>query len=180
MQVTNVKPAMQGRTRSGEKKAWSLFFMALPLMALVVLFRYIPLFGWVLSLFEYKPGTPLFKNTYVGLKYFQMFFTSKDTIRVLVNTFVFSGISFCALILPLLMAVLLNEIGSARFRKLSQTMTTLPHFISWIIVYSIAFNHDRLGKGITGIRKVGNIHEKISNGDHWRGQYLPERACTRV
>ena len=89
MQVTNVKPAMQGRTRSREKKAWSLFFMALPLMALVVLFRYIPLFGWVLSLFEYKPGTPLFKNTYVGLKYFQMFFTSKDTIRVLVNTFVF-------------------------------------------------------------------------------------------
>ena len=140
MQVTNIKPAMQGKTRSKEKISWSLFFMALPLMALVVLFRYIPLFGWVLSLFEYKPGTPLFKNTYVGLKYFQMFFTSRDTIRVLVNTFVFSGISFCALILPLLMAVLLNEIGSARFRKLSQTMTTLPHFISWIIVYSIAFN----------------------------------------
>lgn len=123
-----------------KKKSWHLFFMALPPMLLVVLFRYIPLFGWVLSLYEYRPGTPIFQNKFVGLKYFEMFIRSKDTLRVLTNTFIFSGISFCALVLPMLMAILLNEIPNRRFRKISQTFTTLPHFISWIIVYSIAFN----------------------------------------
>ena len=127
-------------TEKKKKKSWKLFFMILPLMVLVILFRYIPLFGWILSFYEYKPGTPIFQNTFVGLKNFKMFLHSKDTIRVLANTFIFSSISFVALVLPMMLAMLLNEIPNAHFRKLSQTLTTLPHFISWIIVYSIAFN----------------------------------------
>jgi putative aldouronate transport system permease protein len=132
-------PLSLGRPRK-TKKAWHLFYIALPLMILVVLFRYVPLFGWALSLFEYHLGTPIFENKFVGLKYFKMIFQNKDTARVMINTIVFALISFATLPLPMLLAIFLNELPGRRFRKLSQTLSTLPYFISWIIVYSIAFN----------------------------------------
>lgn len=121
------------------KKNWYLLLLALIPMLLVVLFRYIPLFGWVLSLYEYRPGTPIFENKFVGLKYFEMIFTGRDMGRVMLNTITFAAISFLSLPLPMLLAMLLNEMSSTRFRKLSQTLSTLPHFIGWVIVYALAF-----------------------------------------
>ena len=123
-----------------KRKAWNLFFLALPLMLLVFMFNYVPLLGWVLSLFEYIPGTPLLKNKFVGLKYFRILFTSRDMARVMFNTIMFSLIRLALLACPMFFAGLLNEIGSKRFRKSIQTLTTLPYFISWIIVYSLAFS----------------------------------------
>lgn len=122
-----------------KKKNWQLFFILLPLMILVVLFHYVPLGGWVLSLFEYKPGSPLTQDQFVGLKFFKMILTKSATRRVLTNTLIFSSLDFLTLPLPMLLAILLNEIKSNRFRKAAQVITTLPHFISWIIVYSLAF-----------------------------------------
>ncbi len=125
--------------RSRKKKNWQLFFILLPLLVLVILFHYVPLAGWVLSLFEYKPGYPLLQNKFVGLKYFQMILTKSATRRVMRNTLIFSSLDFLTLPLPMLLAILLNEIRSNRFRKMAQVVTTLPHFISWVIVYSLAF-----------------------------------------
>ena len=121
------------------KLNWNLFFLALPFMFLLVLFRYIPLFGWSLSLYEYRAGTPIFQNQFVGFKYFRLLFTSRDFFRVLKNTATFSLLNYILLPLPMIFAILLNEIPSRRFRRVSQTLTTLPYFISWIIVYSLAF-----------------------------------------
>ncbi len=125
--------------RGRKRRAWNLFFLALPLMVIVLFISYVPLFGWFLSLIEYKPGYPLLANEFVGLKYFKMLLMNKDILRVLGNTVIFSTISFLALPLPMLLAILLNEIDSRRFRKFAQIFTTLPYFISWVIVYSIAF-----------------------------------------
>ena len=122
-----------------KKRAWNLFFLALPLMILVILFRYLPLAGWIVSLYEYKAGYSLFACDFVGLKYFRLLFTSADFMRVMKNTLIFAVIGFVALPLPMLLAILLNEIGNSKFRRIAQTLTTLPHFLSWIIVYSIAF-----------------------------------------
>lgn len=122
-----------------KKKNWQLLLILLPLMVLVVLFHYVPLGGWVLSLFEYKPGYPLSQDQFVGLKFFKMILTKSATRRVLTNTLIFSSLDFLTLPLPMLLAILLNEIKSNRFRKAAQVVTTLPHFISWIIVYSLAF-----------------------------------------
>lgn len=125
--------------RIRRRKRWDLFFIALPLMALVFVFSYLPLFGWLLSFFEFRPGTPLFENKFVGLKYFELILTSRDIRRVMTNTVIFALINFCLLPLPMLFAIMLNEINHSGFRKVTQTLTTLPHFISWIIVYSLAF-----------------------------------------
>jgi putative aldouronate transport system permease protein len=121
------------------KQGWNLFFLALPFMVLVILFRYVPLAGWILSFYEYRAGTFLFKNPFVGLKYFQILLSSGDFYRVLKNTAIFSLLNYVLLPLPMIFAILLNEIPFKNFRRVSQTLTTLPHFISWIIVYSLAF-----------------------------------------
>ncbi|MGI6173390.1 MAG: ABC transporter permease [Christensenellales bacterium] len=134
--MTATSRAIGGRKK---RRRWELFFVAFPLMCIVLVFNYVPLFGWALSVFEYKPGTPLTQNEFVGLKYFQMILNSKDIRRVLTNTMIFSGLNFVLMPLPMLFAILLNEIQSTGFKKVTQTLTTLPHFISWIIVYSLAF-----------------------------------------
>lgn len=145
-----------------KKKAWHLFWLAMPLMAFVILFQYVPLFGWILSVFEYKPGTPLFKCEFVGLKYFQLIFTGKDMARALTNTLVFSTIKLVLLVCPMIFAILLNEIRSNRYRKCVQTLTTLPYFISWIIVYSLSFSlfsNEGLITNMLGMRKSLLINE---------------------
>lgn len=126
--------------RKGKKKVWNLFFLALPLMIFVVLFNYVPLAGWVLSLFEYVPGTPLLENKFIGLKYFELIFKNRDMGRVMTNTVIFSSINLVLMICPMLFAILLNEIGNSKFKRLAQTVTTLPHFISWVIVFSLSFS----------------------------------------
>lgn len=122
-----------------KKKSWQLFFIMLPLILIVILFNYVPLAGWVLALFDYKPGRSLLQTEFIGLKYFQMILTKSATKRVMKNTLIFSALDFLALPLPMFLAMLLNEIKSNKFRKVAQVITTMPHFISWVIVYSLAF-----------------------------------------
>lgn len=115
--------------------------MALPLMTLVFLFNYVPLLGWSLAFFDYRPGIPLLQNPFVGLRFFQMFLTDTiDTMRVLQNTLIFGTINIILSPMPMILAILINELRVAFFKKIVQTTTTLPHFVSWVIVFSIAFN----------------------------------------
>jgi ABC-type polysaccharide transport system permease subunit len=122
-----------------KRKPWNLFFLALPLMVFVVFFNYVPLAGWGLSFLEYHPGTPILQNKFVGLDNFKLIFASRDMVRVMANTLILSGLNFILMVCPLIFAILLNEISSKNFRRIAQTLTTLPHFISWVIVYSLAF-----------------------------------------
>jgi ABC-type polysaccharide transport system permease subunit len=122
-----------------KKYNWTYFYLALPFMLIIILFRYIPLFGWVLSLYEFRPGTPLTETPFVGLKYFKMLAASRDFFRTFKNTMIFSVLGYVLLPLPMIFAILLNEVTGSKARKVFQTLTTLPHFISWVIVYSLAF-----------------------------------------
>ncbi len=111
----------------------------MPLVVVVLLTAYVPIGGWIISLFNYKPGIPLFQNEYIGFKFFKEIFSDVDIWRTLTNTLIFSGIQFLLMPLPMLFAIALNEITKSRYRRIVQTMTTLPHFVSWVIVYSMAF-----------------------------------------
>lgn len=127
------------RPHKRRRKNYTLLLLAAIPMLLVVLFRYVPLFGWILSVLEYRVGTPILQSPFVGMKFFNMIFHGRDMGRVMINTVIFALISFAFLPLPMLLAILLNEIPGARFRKTAQTLTTLPYFIGWIITYSLAF-----------------------------------------
>lgn len=119
------------------------FLYILPFLILVLIFSYYPLYGWVYAFFDYKPPFPLSWDKFVGLKWFKSMVENevklKQLLMVLRNTFAMSGISLLFSWFPMIFAVFLNEIKCKPFKKFVQTVTTLPNFISWILVYSIAY-----------------------------------------
>lgn len=117
-----------------------LTLLALPFVVFVFLFSYVPLLGWGLAFFDYKPGLSLDKIKFVGFKYFRlMFFYKEDILNALLNTLVLSFLSMAVSVLPIVFAILLTELRHSRMRKAIQTVVTLPHFVSWIIVYALCF-----------------------------------------
>ncbi|MDR2750996.1 MAG: ABC transporter permease subunit, partial [Clostridiales bacterium] len=106
-------------------------------------FCYLPLAGWSYAFFDYKAGIRLFDNPFVGFKHFQSLFANPviraDIARVMKNTIGMSLIGIGTSWLPMFVAIFLAEIGSGVYRKIVQTVTTIPYFISWILVYSLAY-----------------------------------------
>lgn len=129
------------KLRAGSiKPKYRLFLMALPFIIFVFAFAYVPIFGWVYGLFDYKPGLPLSEMEFVGLENFKKIFSDwRDLSRVLRNTLIMSGLGLLAAPIPMFFAIFLNEIRVPIFKKFVQTTTTLPYFISWIIVFSLSF-----------------------------------------
>lgn len=125
--------------------------MSVPFLAIVFVFSYFPLYGWIYSFFDYRAGLDLFQCKFVGLKYFQQIIGNpvlfKDMIRVLRNTFAMSLLGILTSPLPMVFAILLTEARTRWFRRIVQTLSTLPNFISWIMVYSIMWAMLSVGDG---------------------------------
>lgn len=125
------------------EEKYRLFLMFLPVLVLTVIFCYLPLYGWRFAFFDYKVGDALTSENFVGFKWFSYLFTNEatrnDLLRVLRNTLVMSGLGIATSWLPIAFAILLAELRSSRFQRLVQTLTTIPNFISWVLVYAIAF-----------------------------------------
>jgi putative aldouronate transport system permease protein len=121
---------------------YKLFLMFLPFAALCFVFSYLPLFGWRYAFFDYHAGGTLSSDNFVGFKWFTSLFqnqaTRNDVVRVLRNTLAMSGLGIITSWFPMAFAILLNEIKNVRFRRIVQTFTTIPNFISWVLVYAIA------------------------------------------
>ena len=122
---------------------YRLFLMILPFLVLVVLFAYLPLFGWRYAFFDYEPGFALSWDDFVGFKWFRYLFnnvaTRRDIVRVMQNTFAMSGLGIASSWLPIVFAIFLSELKSKSFKRGVQTLTTIPNYISWVLVYSVAF-----------------------------------------
>ena len=121
-----------------ESKDYKLLWMAIPFITIVFLFSYVPIFGWIYSFFDYVPGVSIFDCDFVGLEYFKLILKDDNVLRALKNTFVFAIINICLTPLPMLLAILLNELRNGLVKKFVQTFTTLPNFISWVIIFSLA------------------------------------------
>lgn len=126
-------------TMTKPRKDYKLLYYALPFMIIVLLFNYVPIFGWIYALFDYVPGVKLNDSEFVGLEYFKLIFTDANVWRSLTNTFVFAILGILFSPLPMFFAILLNEVKNGPVRKIVQTFTTLPNFISWVIIFSLAF-----------------------------------------
>lgn len=154
-----------------------MFVKILPFLVLCTLFSYLPLCGWIYAFFDYRPPLKLSQCPFVGLQWFRVLFGSPtqvaQMIQVMKNTFIMSFLGIAASILPLLFAVLLNEIRVPWYRKLVQTLTTLPNFISWVLVYAIAFSFFSSDGMINNLLKsVGIIDNPIKFLDSDRYVYL--------
>ena len=126
-------------TAAKPRKDYKLLYYAIPFMIIVLLFNYVPIFGWIYAFFDYVPGVKLKDSEFVGLEYFKLIFTDTNVWRSLGNTFIFAILGILFSPLPMFFAILLNEVKNGPVRKIVQTFTTLPNFISWVIIFSLAF-----------------------------------------
>ena len=156
-------------------KKYKLFLMMLPFLVAVFLFSYLPLYGWSYAFFNYKFGTPMSEQEFVGFKWFTELITNQghrdNIIRVMKNTFGMSGLGLATSWMPMAFAIFLNEIGNARFKKFVQIFTTLPNFISWALVFSFALALFAMDTGIfskfmLGIGAIDQPVAWLNSGEH--------------
>ncbi len=118
----------------------NMYLFLLPALVLVYLFRYRPMIGVVIAFQDFDIIKGYASSPFVGLKHFKAFLQSPDFYRALKNTL---GINCLSLVfgfpLPIIFALLVNEIKNAKFKRITQTITYLPHFISWIVISSMVY-----------------------------------------
>lgn len=166
------------------KKKWysiKLFLLVAPFIVLVLLFSYYPLYGWLYAFYDYRPPKLLSDCEFVGFKWFVSLVSNKikinQLLQVLANTFAMSALTLGTSWLPMIFAVFLNEIRWVPFRKFVQTVTTLPNFVSWVMVYSLAFSlFNSTGMMNSFLMKLGVIDTPIlflQSSEHvWFKQWL--------
>ena len=116
-------------------KQKSLILMSVPFVLYIILFRYIPLWGWTMAFQNYKPSKTFFQQTWVGFRWFKELFQSDEFLRSLRNTVGMSLISTAlGYISAITIAVFLNEVRNVAAKRFVQTVSYLPHFISMVIV----------------------------------------------
>lgn len=157
------KVRMKDTKRSSPEKL-VLLLMALIPVSILIVFAYAPLWGWVYAFFDYRIGMPLKNCEFVGLKYFFIALKDPNLYRVLVNTLAMSFLSLLIIPLSAAFAILLSELRFKKYGKLVQTVTTLPNFMSWIIVFSICFVFFSPGGGVvnTVLMKAGILKTPIT------------------
>ena len=163
------------------RRSMQEFLYILPFLLLVAVFSYFPLYGWIYAFHDFVPPKPISGETFVGFKWFASLFSnpvkSADVLRVMRNTLAMSGISLLFSWFPMIFAVFLNEIRCKPYRKFVQTATTLPNFISWVLVFSVAFSIFGTNGALNGIlQSMGVTSEPISflkSADHvWFRMWL--------
>lgn len=119
-----------------------LLMMSVPFVIWLIIFKYVPLWGWTMAFQEVKPNSfalPVWERKFVGLDNFETAFTDRLFGQTMINTI---GLSIIGIVVgtfaAILFALMLNEICFMRFKKITQTISYLPHFVSWVVIASIA------------------------------------------
>ncbi|HZG76458.1 MAG TPA: ABC transporter permease subunit [Paenibacillus sp.] len=132
--------AATGKKRrfSGLKKTWPLHALIFPSLAIAVVFNYIPVFGLVMAFQDFKPWLGFWNSEWVGLRHFESLFMFDESKQVIWNTLIISVLKIvCGLFVPIVFALLLNEVRKTGIKRSIQTLVYLPHFLSWVILGGI-------------------------------------------
>lgn len=160
------------------KKDWQLYLMYLIPFLLVVLFVFAAYPGLRMVLYNYKPAKGYDGSEFVGLEILRKIFKDKDFIRALKSTLAFNMLDLLVSFpVPIILALMLNELKFPKFKKATQTILYLPHFLSWVIIGSLAYTMFRTNTGLVNIlmTKFGLISEGVpflTEKWHWAVTYL--------
>ena len=172
------EPVVKVKTtwKNAFKRDWQLYLLLLIPLALVFLFSYAAYPGLRMVFMNYKPAKGYDGSEWVGLDIFRKIFKDADFLRALRNSLVFN---FLDLIvgtpIPILLALLLNELRYPRFKKVSQTILYLPHFLSWAIIGSVAYQLFKPSSGLINVLIMNMGGESvpfITEKWHWAVTYL--------
>ncbi len=153
-----------------------LYIMILPVIAYFIVYHYYPMYGLVISLFNYVPTKGIWKSDFVGLKNFHDFLSDPYFFRTMRNTIVINlqmllfGFPF-----PIIFAILLNELTAVKLRKFTQTVTYMPHFISSVVICGLMLNFSGTNGVITSIicsitgQEASNL---FSHSDYFQPLYV--------
>jgi putative aldouronate transport system permease protein len=133
------RPKPRRRTwRRAIRRDWQLYsLLVLPLVFFAV-FRYLPMLGNVIAFRRYEPGGSLFGETWVGLHYFQLFWSDPTFWQVFTNTLILGGLTLLFTFpVPIILALLLNEVRTRSLKRFVQSVSYLPHFLSIVVVAAI-------------------------------------------
>lgn len=140
--------------------------MCVPGVLWMIFFNIVPMFGIVMAFQKFNPSKGLFGSPWVGLKNFQYLFMMSDSTRVIANTLLIATSKVVLnLIIPLIFALMLNEVRSLGYKKAIQTAVYLPHFLSWIILSSVVLNLFSLNGVVNKVLGVLNVEPVIWFGE---------------
>lgn len=158
------------------QRTWMLYLMLLLPMVFFLVFRYFPMVNIVIAFKDYNIFRGVWDSPWVGLKYFDQAFHSRDFFLALRNTLVLNILDLLmGFPAPIILAILLNELTFKRYKKFTQTVVYLPHFLSWIIIAGIAKQLFAPAGGVVNIMLgkfgIGPIDFLMNNG-LWIGTYI--------
>ena len=157
---------------------WHLYLLLLIPVALVIIFNYAAYPGLRMVFMDYKPAKGYAGSKWVGWQTFEKIFKDRDFIRALKNTLVFNLLDLAVSFpMPIILALMLNELRFPRFKKVTQTVLYLPHFLSWVIIGAVAYQLFKPTTGIVNILMMnwGWIDSGIpflTEKWHWAATYL--------
>jgi len=123
------------RLKRDMRMNWSVYLLFVPILVYFIVFSYLPMFGIVMAFQDFKPTLGFFKSEFVGFANFIKFFTDPEFVRILRNTLAISLLNLCINFpLTIVFALLLNEITRTKFKKVVQTVSYLPYFISAVVI----------------------------------------------
>jgi len=169
------------RIRKGEdmkiKSDWKrimsykwLYVMLIPGVVYYALFKFGPMFGLIAAFKNYQPFLGFFDSEWVGLKYFIRFFTDKSFMKLLGNTLTLSLLNLAFFFpMPILVALLLNEVKCGWFKRTVQSVVYLPHFLSWVVIVGISYTLFTSDGGIIteGLKKLGIGQMNFLTSPRW-------------
>lgn len=139
-----------------KKDKWMLLMM-LPGILVFILFKYVPMFGLIAAFQDYKPYLGFFRSSWVGFENFKTFFNDPSFFLLLRNTVTFGLLKMIFVFpLPIIVALMLNEVTCNWYKRLMQTFIYIPHFISWVVVASLTITFFASENGV--INNVMGTH----------------------
>ncbi|MEK4060529.1 MULTISPECIES: ABC transporter permease [Paenibacillus] len=158
------------------QRDWQLYLLLLIPLSFVIVFKYLPMTGLVLAFKDYKIARGVWGSEWVGFEVFRDIFSKPDFTRAVRNTLMLNILDLIfSFTMPIVLALLLNEVKSVRFKRVNQTMLYLPHFLSWVIIGAIAYQLLSQGNGVVNnlIELMGgNRIPFLQEDTHWLISYL--------
>lgn len=158
------------------KRTWMLYLMLVLPLAFFLVFRYVPMANIAIAFKDYNMFQGVWESPWVGTKWFQEAFSSRDFFNALRNTL---WLNFLDLIVgfpaPIILAILLNELAFKQYKKVTQTIVYLPHFLSWIIISGMAKQLLAPRTGIVNVLLAGmgiGPIDFLMDNTLWVGSYL--------
>ena len=172
-----------GAWRRALRRDWPLYSLAVAPLIFLAIFRYVPMAGNIIAFRRFRPGGSMFGDEWVGTLYVEMFIRDPAFWNVFANTAIIGGMTLVVCFpLPIILALMLNEVRRKHFKKIVQSISYLPHFLSVVIVVGMVYQLLSLQGTVNQIREAfgGDPVSFLQQAEWFRFIYVASEAWQTV